>query len=153
MIFKSKLQIFAGIVWFLVVGVVTFQAYNDYFHASAAISAMEKREVVEHYIKAIGLTTGLCLLAWGVPFFPGIGYRLSSGQPPLKPFYVGKKERDPLNVNPWVAAFIAGSFFLFWVGASLDGRLYVGGFSAVGAWAILLICAWSLKRLFQRKKA
>lgn len=153
MIFKSKLQVFAGIVWLLVVGVVTFQTYNEYFHASATITAMEKREVIDYYIKAIGLMTGVCLLAWGVPFFPGIGYRLSSGQPPQEPFDVGKKEKDPLHVNPWVAVFIAGSFFLFWVGATLDGRLYVGGFSAVGAWAILLFCVWTLKRLFLRKKA
>lgn len=154
MIFKSKLQIFAIIVWLLVVGVVTVQTYKEYSHEKAAVTATgEKREIFETYFKSIGVTTGLCLLAWGVPFFPGIGYRLSSGQPPLDSFDVGKNEKDPFNVNPWLASFLAGGFFLFWVGASLDGRLYVGGFTAVGAWAVLLTLVWSVKRLFQRKKA
>lgn len=138
----SKLQIFAIIVWVVVVSVVTYQSYRDYV---ASVEA--HRQIIEDYLRMIGLTTGICMLAWGMPF-PTLVKNISA-----RPFEVGEKEKHPYNINPWLASFIAGGFFLFWVGASFDGRLYIGGFTAVGLWAILLTCVWALKRLFWRNKA
>jgi len=146
-LFKTRVQLFAGIAWLLVFIVMTYVTY-DQVTLAWKTAPDSINEIFMTYLQMMALTSGVCLLAWGIPFAPGIGYRLASGQPPLEPFDVGEKEKDPLNVNPWLAAFIAGGFFLFWVGASLDGRLYVGGFTAVGLWAILLLCIWSLKRLF-----
>jgi hypothetical protein len=134
-------------------GVTSTYVTYDQVALAQKIAPASIKDIFVTYLQMMAITTGICLLAWGIPFAPGIGYRLASGQPPPKPFDVGEKEKDPLNVNPWIAAFFAGGFFLFWVGASLDGRLYVGGFTTVGLWATFLICVWSLKRLFQRNKA
>ena len=35
--------------------------------------------------------------------------------------------------------FVAGSWLVFWIGASWVGRFYVGGFVAVGVWGIVLL--------------
>lgn len=138
----SKLQIFAIIVWVVVVSVVTYQSYRDY------VTSIEvPRQIIEDYFGIIGLTTGICLLAWGMPF-PTLVKSIYA-----RPFEVGENEKYPYNINAWLASFIVGGFFLFWVVASFDGRLYVGGFTAVGLWAILLICLWALRRLFRRNKA
>jgi hypothetical protein len=132
LLFNSNLQIFAAIAWLLVFGYATYDA-------------LEYKWPIESYLGAIGLLTSICILAWGLPF-PG-----KSSYP--KPYEVGKNEKYPWNVNPWLAWFVAVSAFLFWVGASFTGRLYTGGFSAVGIWAFVMICVWTINRLIKRKKA
>ena len=42
---------------------------------------------VDDYLLGMAIVTGTCLLAWGMPFGPNIGYKLSSGEP-MKPFKI-----------------------------------------------------------------
>lgn len=65
----------------------------------------------------------------------------------------GKIVKDELNISPWFTWFIAGSCFVFWIGAFWFGTLYPGGFIAVGVWTIVLICLWSINRITKREKA
>ncbi|KAB0665708.1 hypothetical protein F6V25_08290 [Oryzomonas japonica] len=83
MIFKSKLQAFAIVVWILAVSVVTYGAYDQYKQANKKPpnAIEEKKHIIEGYLQAMGITTGVCLLAWGLPVLPGLGQRLFSGQP------------------------------------------------------------------------
>ncbi len=63
----------------------------------------------------------------------------------------GRIVKGEININPWYAWFVAGSWLVFWIGASWVGRFYVGGFVAVGVWGIVLFCVWSINRLLKRK--
>src|SRR4030042_4503466 len=62
-IFTTKLQVFAAIAWVLMCGMLTINFTDTY-----------------NYILGLLIVTGACLLAWGVPFAPGIVYRLFMGQ-------------------------------------------------------------------------
>jgi hypothetical protein len=150
-LFKTRMQVFVAIAWLFIFIVITSQMYPEVAQAWKT-SSTSLDGIIVTYLQMMALTTGVCLLAWGVPFVPGIGYRLFSGQPPLEPLEVGGREKDPLNINPWLAAFIAGSFFLFWVGAIWGEPYYVGGLCAVGLWGILLMCVPSVVRMGRRKK-
>jgi len=93
MIFKTKIQKFAIIAWALMFIVVTHGAIDKYVQADKKSSEAteEKRNIIEYYFKAVGLTSGICLLAWGIPGVP-MSYQLFSGQP-VKPFEVGSSRR------------------------------------------------------------
>jgi len=93
MIFKTKIQKFAIIAWAIMFSVVTYSAINNYVQANkkSPESTEEKRNIIEYYFKAVGLTSGICLLAWGIPGVP-MAYQLFSGRP-MKPFEVGSSKR------------------------------------------------------------
>lgn len=93
MIFKTKIQKFAIIAWALMFSVVTYGAIDNYVQTNkkSPEAAEEKSNIIEYYFKAVGLTTGICLLAWGIPGIP-TAYQLFSGQP-VKPFEVGNSRR------------------------------------------------------------
>ena len=78
-IFTTKLQVFAAIAWVLMCGMLTI-TFTDTLN----------------YILGISIVTGVCLLAWGVPFAPGIVYRLFMGHQ-LEAFKINepkKRKRD-----------------------------------------------------------
>lgn len=93
MLFKTKIQKFATIAWAIMFIVVTYGAFNKFMQADKNTPAAieEKRNIIEYYFKAVGLMTGICLLAWGVPGVP-MAHQLFSGQP-VKPFEVGSSRR------------------------------------------------------------
>ena len=92
-IFKTKIQKFAIIAWVLMFSGVTYGAINNYLQADkkSPVAIEEKRKIIEYYFKTVGLTTGICLLAWGIPGVP-MAHKLFSGQP-MKPFEVGNSRR------------------------------------------------------------
>lgn len=80
-IFKTKMQIFAGIAWVTGVVGIAYSAYSDLSSIDNAANAEKIKESVVIYLQMIALTTGVCMGAWGIPFY---NWR----NPSYKPFAV-----------------------------------------------------------------
>ena len=63
--------------------------YMTYDKLKLSANAEEYKEIIVTSLQMLAVTTGTCLLAWGIPFFPGIGFRIASGQHKNTAFKVG----------------------------------------------------------------
>jgi hypothetical protein len=74
-ILTTKLQKFAAIAWILMCAMLTIN-FSD----------------IKNYLLGISIVTGVCLLAWGIPFGSGVIYRIFTGQP-VQPFKIDAPRR------------------------------------------------------------
>jgi hypothetical protein len=74
-ILATRLQIFAAIAWFVMCAMLTIN-FSD----------------IKNYLLGISIVTGVCLLAWGIPFGSGVIYRFFTGQP-VQPFKIDAPRR------------------------------------------------------------
>jgi hypothetical protein len=74
-IFATKLQVFVAIAWVLMCAMLTIN-FSD----------------IKNYLLGISIVTGVCLLAWGIPFGSGVIYRLFTGLP-LEPFKINEPKK------------------------------------------------------------
>jgi hypothetical protein len=74
----TKLQRFAAIAWVLMCAMLTI-SFSD----------------IKNYLLGISIVTGVCLLAWGIPFGSGVIYKFFTGQP-VQPFKIdaSRRKRD-----------------------------------------------------------
>jgi hypothetical protein len=84
--FKTNLQIFAGIAWIIGVFSIAFSAYSDLSTIDKAANAEKFKDVIVTYLQMLALTTGICMGAWGIPFY---NWR----NPSYKPFAVGDEKK------------------------------------------------------------
>lgn len=82
--FKTKLQI--GIAWIIGFFGIAFSAYCDFSSIDKAVSAERMKDLIFSYLQMIALTTGICMGAWGIPFY---NWR----NPSYKPFTVGDEKK------------------------------------------------------------
>lgn len=60
--------------------------------------------------------------------------------------------KGSMIVSPWFGAFVAGSFFLFWMGGIYADNLYYGGFIAVALWGAVVLSIWAVTRIIRKTK-
>lgn len=87
--FKTKVQIFSAIAWVISIVGIAYSAYCDFPSMNQTTNAEKIKEVTVTYLQMLAVTTGVCMLAWGIPFFPGLGARIVTGKHCNEPFSVG----------------------------------------------------------------
>jgi hypothetical protein len=60
--------------------------------------------------------------------------------------------KGQMIVSPWFGAFVAGSFFLFWMGGIYANNLYYGGSIAVALWGAIVLSIWAVTRIIRKTK-
>jgi len=60
--------------------------------------------------------------------------------------------KGQMIVSPWFGAFVAGAFFLFWMGGIYTNNLYYGGLLTVVLWGMIVLSTWVITKLIKQKK-
>ena len=60
--------------------------------------------------------------------------------------------KGQMIVSPWFGVFVAGSFFLFWMGGIYADNLYYGGSITVISWGMAVLSIWAITRIIKRQR-
>jgi hypothetical protein len=60
--------------------------------------------------------------------------------------------KGQMIVSPWFGVFVAGSFFLFWMGGIYMNNLYYGGLVTVILWGGIVLSTWVITKIIKQRR-